>query len=151
MAQTSAGILLWRRGSEGPEVLLGHFGGPLWRNRDEGAWAIPKGLIEEGESPEAAARREFEEETGHRPQGELLPLGRIKQRGGKTVEAFTAEGDLDPSQHECQHFTMEWPPRSGRFQSFPEIDRIAWFRLPQARDKILPSQIPLIDLLEARL
>ena len=151
MALTSAGILLWRRRREGPEVLLGHFGGPLWRNRDQGAWAIPKGLIEDQESPEAAARREFEEETGHRLDGELLPLGRIKQRGGKTVVAFAAEGDLDPGEHKSQPFTMEWPPKSGRFQTFPEIDRIAWFGLPLARDKILPSQIPLLDLLEARL
>jgi predicted NUDIX family NTP pyrophosphohydrolase len=151
MPQTSAGILLWRRKDGRLELLLGHFGGPIWRNRDEGAWAIPKGLIEPGESAEAAARREFEEEIGHRPDGELAPLGRIRQRGGKYVEAFALEGDLDPDELVSNSFILEWPPRSGRYETYPELDRVGWFDIEAARVKILPSQLPLIDLIESRL
>ena len=132
-APLSAGILLWRRGAEGVEVLLGHFGGPLWSRKDEGAWAIPKGLVEAGETPEQAARREFQEELGFPAGGELVPLGRIRQKGGKIVEAFALEGDLDADAIRSNHFTLEWPPRSGRFQSFPEIDRAAWFASTEAR------------------
>ena len=151
MPQESAGILLYRRRGGALEVLLGHFGGPLWRSRDEGAWAIPKGLIEPGETGEAAARREFEEELGTSPEGPLLSLGRIRQKGGKTVEAFACEGELDAGRIVSNAFTVEWPPRSGRFESYPEIDRAAWFCLAEARAKILPSQQPLLDLLEAAL
>jgi predicted NUDIX family NTP pyrophosphohydrolase len=149
MAQVSAGIAMWRRNPAGEvEVLLGHFGGPIWAKRDAGAWAIPKGLIEDGETAEACARREFEEELGIRPDGSLVPLGRIRQRGGKWVEAFALEGDLDAGAIAGNHFTLEWPPKSGRVQSWPEIDRAQWFALAEAREKILPSQRPLLDLLE---
>src|SRR4051812_20638707 len=149
MAELSAGILMWRRGAAGAvEVLLGHFGGPIWAKRDAGAWAIPKGLVEPGEDLEACARREFEEELGVKPEGALVPLGRIRQKGGKMVEAFALEGDLDAGAIVSNPFTLEWPPRSGRFQSFPEIDRAAWFGLGAAREKILPSQSGILDLLE---
>lgn len=152
MAQTSAGIAMWRRGAAGQaEVLLGHFGGPIWARRDAGAWAIPKGLIEEGEAPEACARREFEEELGVHPEGPLTPLGRIRQKGGKWVEAFALEGDLDAGAIVSNHFTLEWPPRSGRVQSWPEIDRARWFTLAEAREMILPGQRPILDLLETLL
>ena len=149
MAVVSAGILLWRRRGGEREVLLAHFGGPQWQGRDEGAWAIPKGVVEPGEDPADCARREFEEELGARAEGELAPLGRIRQRGGKWVEAFAMEGDLDPDTIVSNRFTLEWPPRSGRFQTFPEIDRAAWFGLEQARAKILPSQVPILDAFEA--
>ena len=149
MAELSAGILMWRRAADGGvEVLLGHFGGPIWAKRDAGAWAIPKGLVEPGEEMEACARREFEEELGVKPEGALVPLGRIRQKGGKSVEAFALEGDLDAAAIVSNAFTLEWPPRSGRFQSFPEIDRAAWFGLGEAREKILPGQSELLDLLE---
>jgi predicted NUDIX family NTP pyrophosphohydrolase len=151
MAALSAGILMWRRRPRGVEVLLGHFGGPLWAKRDAGAWAIPKGLVEEGEDPEACARREFEEELGISPEGPLAPLGRIRQKGGKYVEAFALEGDLDPERIVSNTFTLEWPPKSGRFQSWPEVDRAHWFTLAEAREMILPSQAPILDLLETRL
>lgn len=152
MAQVSAGIAMWRRGAAGGvQVLLGHFGGPFWAKRDAGAWAIPKGLVEEGESPEACARREFEEELGTRPEGALVPLGRIRQKGGKWVEAFALEGDLDADAIVSNIFTLEWPPKSGRVQSWPEIDRAQWFTLAEAREKILPSQLAILDLLEALL
>ena len=144
----SAGILMWRRRAGEREVLLAHFGGPQWRGKDAGAWAIPKGLVEEGEDLEACARREFEEELGVRPEGELEPLGRIRQKGGKWVEAFALEGDLDADRIVSNSFTVEWPPRSGRFQTFPEVDRAAWFSLADAREKILPSQLPILERLE---
>jgi len=147
----SAGILLWRHGADGVEVLLGHFGGPLWAKKDAGAWAIPKGLVEAGETPEQAARREFQEELGFPAEGALVPLGRIRQKGGKTVEAFALEGDLDAGAIRSNHFTLEWPPRSGRLQSFPEIDRACWFTLDEAREKILPSQARILDLLKTAL
>lgn len=137
---------MWRRRSQ-LELLLTHFGGPYWRNKDEGAWAIPKGLIEPGETPEQAARREFHEELGTKAEGELLPLGRIRQRGGKYVEAFALEGELEPTAIVSNAYQQEWPPRSGRFQSFPEVDRAEWFGLAEARLKILPSQLPLIEAL----
>jgi predicted NUDIX family NTP pyrophosphohydrolase len=151
MAQVSAGIAMWRRSGSGAELLLGHFGGPFWAKRDAGAWAIPKGLVEDGEDAEACARREFQEELGVRPEGALVPLGRIRQKGGKWVEAFALEGDLDAGAIVSNSFTLEWPPRSGRFQSWPEIDRAAWFTLAEARAKILPSQRAIIDRLEALL
>ena len=152
MAELSAGILMWRRGAAGAvEVLLGHFGGPIWARRDAGAWAIPKGLAEPGEDLEACARREFEEEIGVRPEGRLLPLGRIRQKGGKEVEAFALEGDLEATAIVSNHFTLEWPPKSRRIQRFPEIDRAAWFALEAAREKILPSQRAILELLEQRL
>jgi predicted NUDIX family NTP pyrophosphohydrolase len=146
----SAGILLWRRGADGVvEVLLGHFGGPLWARKDAGAWAIPKGLVEDGETPEQAARREFAEELGFQAEGELLPLGRIRQKGGKYVEAFALEGDLDAEAITSNSFALEWPPKSGRFQDFPEIDRAGWFSLAEARAKILPSQAEILHAFAA--
>jgi predicted NUDIX family NTP pyrophosphohydrolase len=149
VAPLSAGILLYRRRPR-LEVLLIHPGGPFWRNKDEGAWMIPKGLVEPGEQLEAAALREFEEELGVRPPGALEPLGRIRQKGGKYVEAFALEGDLDPAAIVSNLFEVEWPPKSGRLQPFPEVDRAAWFPLAEARVKILPSQAPILDLFEAR-
>ena len=145
-APLSAGILLWRHGAAGVEVLLGHFGGPLWAKKDAGAWAIPKGLVEAGETPEQAARREFQEELGFPAEGDLVPLGRIRQTGGKYVEAFALQGDFDAAAIRSNHFTLEWPPRSGRMQTFPEIDRANWFTLAEARVKILPSQAAILDL-----
>lgn len=133
------------------QVLLGHFGGPYWANKDDGAWAIPKGLIEDGESPEQAARREFAEEVGPVPAGTLIPLGDARQKGGKLVTAFALEADFDPTKLASNSFTMEWPPRSGKMQSFPEVDRVAWFGLDQAQAKILPSQKPILDALAALL
>jgi predicted NUDIX family NTP pyrophosphohydrolase len=150
--QTSAGILLYRRGGEGAvEVLLVHFGGPYWRGKEAGAWSMPKGLIGAGESAEEAARREFLEELGSPAEGPLLPLGAIRQKGGKIVEAFALEGDLDADAIESNAFTIEWPPGSGRSATFPEVDRAAWFELPEARAMMLPSQLALIDRLEAAL
>lgn len=144
----SAGILMWRRRANGIEVLLAHFGGPQWRNKDKGAWGIPKGLVEESEDLAACARREFEEELGVEPEGELVPLGRVRYRSGKWIEAFSMAGDLDAGDIVSNSFTTEWPPRSGRFESFPEVNRAAWFGLEEARAKILPAQRPFIDLIE---
>ena len=144
----SAGILLWRRGAEGLEVLLAHFGGPYWARKDVGAWSIPKGLIEAGESAEQAARREFAEELGGEPAGTLVPLPPLRQKGGKWVEAFALEGDFDPAGLASNSFTIEWPPRSGKMQSFPEVDRVRWFTMAEADAMILPSQRPLLDALQ---
>lgn len=149
MPRSSAGILLFQQSDDGLVVLLAHPGGPFWRNRDDGAWSIPKGELAPGESAEAAARREFAEETGMTPEGNLLPLGAIRQRGGKQVEAFALEGDFDVEALRCNHFEMEWPPRSGTLASFPEIDRMAWFSMPEARRRILSGQVELLDRLEA--
>lgn len=148
MPRSSAGILLFRRGDTGLLVLLAHPGGPFWRNRDDASWSIPKGELAPGEPAEAAARREFAEETGMTPQGELLPLGTVRQRGGKQVEAFALEGDFDVDALRCNDVEMEWPPRSGTIARFPEIDRVAWFPLPVARRKILSGQVDLLDRLE---
>ncbi len=150
MAATSAGILMYRRRGSGIQVLLVHPGGPFWRNKDAGAWSIPKGEYTAQEDAEAAARREFGEELGLEASGELEPLGEVRQKGGKRVTAFALEGDLDPSAIRSNEFEMEWPPRSGRSQSFPEIDRAAWFTLVEARERILASQGPLLDRLAAK-
>jgi predicted NUDIX family NTP pyrophosphohydrolase len=145
----SAGLLLYRRNGNGVEVLLGHPGGPFWRNKDLGSWSIPKGLIAEGEKPLAAAKREFTEETGHRPRGKSLPLGEARQPGGKLVQAWAVEGDWDAASLKSNMFEMEWPPRSGRRHSFPELDRAEWFDLAEAQAKILKGQaIFLTRLLE---
>jgi len=128
-------------------VLLVHPGGPYWRNRDRGAWQLPKGLVEPGEAPAAAARREAEEELGFRLDGKLDPLGTVRQKGGKVVEAFALEHDVDPALINSNTFSLEWPPRSGRILSFPEADAARWFPLGEARTWILASQAPFIDRL----
>ena len=151
MPQLSAGILLYRRSPDGLEVLLVHPGGPFWRTRDAGAWMIPKGLVEPNEDPAAAALREFEEELGSLPVGEPEPLCRIRQAGGKHVEAFALEADFDADAVVSNHFTIEYPPKSGTFRSYPEVDRAAWFGMAEARSMILPSQAPILDALDQRL
>jgi predicted NUDIX family NTP pyrophosphohydrolase len=143
----SAGILLYKRHGGSLRVLLAHPGGPFWRNKDAGAWSIPKGEIGDHEEPLAAALREFTEETGVTLDGDFIPLGEIKQKGGKMVIAFALERDLDPSTIASNTFTIEWPPRSGRQQTFPEIDRAEWFDLDTAREKINAGQAVLIDRL----
>ena len=130
------------------EVMLVHPGGPFWMKKDAGAWSLPKGEVGSGEDPLKAAKREFEEETGVHPQGELLPLPEVAQKGGKIVRAWAFEGDCDPASIKSNTFTMEWPPRSGKKQEFPEIDRAAFLTLEEARIKINPAQVPLIDVLE---
>ena len=151
MVDTSAGVLLYRLTGGALQVLLIHPGGPFWRNRDEGAWSIPKGVVQSGETPETAARREFAEELGGEAKGALQPLGEIRQRGGKRVMAFALEGEFDCADLRSNEFEIEWPPKTGRSASFPEVDRAEWFALAQARVKILPSQTPLLDRLEAML
>ncbi|HEX9521827.1 MAG TPA: NUDIX domain-containing protein [Reyranella sp.] len=151
MATQSAGILLYRRKDGRLLVLLVHPGGPFWRRKDLGAWSIPKGERVAGEDPAVTARREFAEELGSTPAGQLQHLGSIRQRGGKQVEAFALEGDFDPERVSSNTFEIEWPPRSGRRESFPEVDRAAWFTVADARVKILEGQRPLLDRLEALL
>jgi predicted NUDIX family NTP pyrophosphohydrolase len=146
--KTSAGLIVFRGCAGGREVLLGHMGGPFWARKDEGAWSIPKGELHDGEPPRAAALREFEEELGRAPPpGRLLELGEIRQKGGKRVVAFAVEGDFDPAQLRPGTFELQWPPRSGRLQSFPEVDRVAWFDVETARRKIVPGQVTLLDRL----
>ena len=148
----SAGILLFRPRSGRLEVLLGHPGGPFFANRDAGHWTIPKGEVDGDEDLVAVARREFEEETGNRPpDGAPIELGSIVQKGGKVVHAWAVEGDLDPAAARSNLFEMEWPPKSGRKAAFPEIDRVAWFDPAEARIRVKPTQIPLIERLEAAL
>lgn len=147
MAQTSAGIMLYRLRRTGPEVLLIHPGGPYWAGKDEGAWSIPKGLYGADEDPEAAARREFTEETGRTPEGNLAPLGTFRQPNGKLLLAYAAAGDLDPERLISNTFSIEWPPRSGRMQDFPEADKAAWFASVEARTKLLKGQVPILDAL----
>lgn len=147
----SAGVVLFRRRGGHVEVLLVHPGGPFWARRDEGAWSIAKGEFDDAEAPAAAARREFREETGVALTADLLPLTPVAQSRGKTVHAFAAEADLDPACVESNTFELEWPPRSGRMQAFPEIDRAAWFRLDEARRKIVAGQRAILDELAARI
>lgn len=147
MAKTSAGILLWKRERDAVRVLLVHPGGPFWKNKDAGAWSIPKGEYIDGEEPLAAAKREFDEELGTLPNGAILPLGEIKQRGGKLVTGFALQADFDCSTFKCNNFEIEWPPRSGRRQSFPEVDQARWFSLEEARAKINPAQAEFLDRL----
>jgi len=151
MPQRSAGILLFRRRPHGPEFLLVHPGGPFFRNRDLGAWTIPKGEIDPGEDPLTAAVREFREETGFEPTGPFVPLTPIRQKSGKVVMAWAAEGDLDPAAVRSNTFRLEWPPRSGRMQEFPEVDRAAFFGIDEARRRINPAQAALLDELLAKL
>lgn len=152
MARRSAGILLHRAGADGREVLLVHPGGPFWAKRDDGAWSIPKGEYEDGEEPLAAARREFEEEIGSALDavGELIALGDVRQKNRKVVSAWAAEGDVDASTVRSNTFEMEWPPRSGRRQEFPEIDRAEWFGLARAREKLIEAQVAFLERLEER-
>ena len=146
--KTSAGILLYRRRPGGLEVLLAHPGGPFWAKRDLGAWTLPKGEVDGGEDPLAAARREFAEETGVVPGEPALALTPIRQKGGKVVHAWAIEGDCDANAIVSNRFSMEWPPRSGKMAEFPEIDRAAWFSLAEARRRILEAQVPLLDELQ---
>jgi len=147
MTKRSAGILLYKRPGGELLVLLAHPGVPLWQKRDYGAWTIPKGEFDAGELPEDAARREFREELGVEAVGTLQPLGEIIQKGGKRVIAFALEGDFDAAALRSNTFEIEWPPRSGRIQAFPEVDRVEWMALPVAREKLLPSQVELLDRL----
>ena len=146
MPRRSAGVLLYRRDPE-PQVLLGHMGGPFWARKDDGAWSIPKGEYGDDEEPLAAARREFEEELGSPvPATSLVPLGELRA-GGKVLTVWAAEGDLDADAIVSGTFPLEWPPRSGRVQEFPEVDRAAWFGLDEARAKLVKGQVPYLDRL----
>ncbi len=151
MPAISAGLLMFRERKRELEVLLVHPGGPWWRNKDHGAWTIPKGEPSPGEDLLRAARREFKEETGVPPQGPYVPLGKVKQRGGKTVHAWAFRGDLQAGGIRSNTFRMEWPPGSGKFQDFPEIDRACFFGMEAARGKINAAQVPLLDELERQL
>lgn len=147
----SAGILLFRERDSATQVLLIKPGGPFWKGKGAGAWMIPKGMVEPGEAPAEAALREFEEETGTRLTTVPFPLAKVRQAGGKLVEAFAVEGDLNPAAIRSNEFELEWPPRSGRRQRFPEAAEARWMTLAEARELMLPSQLPLIDALEAKL
>jgi|SRR4051794_40160793 len=152
MASASAGILLYRTRAGALEVLLVHPGGPFWARRDVGAWSIPKGEHGDGEDPRDCALREFAEETGTALQtGVLVELGSIRQRAGKVVTAWAAEGDLDPATVRSNTFAIQWPPRSGRMAEFPEVDRAEWFAVEAAREKLVPAQAELVDRLVERL
>jgi predicted NUDIX family NTP pyrophosphohydrolase len=145
MAKQSAGLLLYRHRGNVAEVFLVHPDGPFWRNKDASAWSIPKGEFGEDEDPLVAAKREFLEETGHSVDGEFVPLLPVKQRGGKVVHAWLVEADFDAASVKSNTFSMEWPPRSGKMQSYPEVDRAGWFTFEDAREKVLESQLPLLD------
>ena len=148
MAQTSAGILLYRQSeSAGLEVLLVHPGGPFWQNKDLGAWSIPKGVFLPGQDPLEHAKREFQEELGKKLSGKFFELTPIRQAGGKIVYCFAQERDLDVSKIKSNTFELEWPPRSGRKQAFPEVDRASWFDVASARDKMNPAQAAFLDQL----
>ncbi len=150
MPRRSAGVLLWRRAAGGVEVLIGHMGGPFWASKDDAAWSIPKGEHGPGENAFAVALREFEEEMGSPvPAADLVPLGRLRQSGGKVLTVWAAEGDLDADATTSNTFELEWPPRSGRLQEFSEIDRAAWVSLDVARRKLVQGQVPFLDRLAA--
>jgi predicted NUDIX family NTP pyrophosphohydrolase len=152
MAKRSAGILLFRGRGAQLRLLLVHPGGPFWAKKDLGAWSIPKGEYEEGQDPLAVARREFEEELGEpAPGGDAIELGELVQPSRKVITAFALEGEFNPSGLKSNRFEMEWPPKSGLLQSFPEVDRAQWFTLDETREKILPGQRPFIDRLLERL
>jgi predicted NUDIX family NTP pyrophosphohydrolase len=150
MPRISAGLLLYRRHGPALEVLLVHPGGPFWRNKDLGAWSIPKGEAEPGEDLLGVARRELREEVGVDVDGTFLPLSPVRQAGGKVVHAWAVEADVDANAIVSNTYQMEWPPRSGRQQRFPEVDRAAWFDVAEARRRILSGQVPLIDELTRR-
>ncbi len=152
MARTSAGVLLWRRRDGGVEVLIGHMGGPFWARKDDAAWSVPKGEYDAGEDAYGVALREFEEEMGSPvPAAELVALGEVRQSGGKVLTVWAAEGDLDADATTSNTFELEWPPRSGRLQEFPEIDRAAWVPVDVARTRLVKGQVPLLDRLLATL
>ena len=150
-AKRSAGILLYRRNRGELQVFLAHPGGPYWARKDLGAWTIPKGEIDEGEDPLAAAKREFAEEIGVAPRGEFRALKPIRQKSGKTVLAWAVEGDCDPAAVRSNVFSMEWPPKSGKQEEFPEVDRAEWFGIEEARKRLLPAQLPLLEELTLQL
>jgi predicted NUDIX family NTP pyrophosphohydrolase len=152
VAATSAGILLYRGAADALEVLLVHPGGPFWAKKDRGVWSIPKGEVEEGEEPRDCALRELREELGGPPEiavEQLIELGTVRQKAGKLVHCWAAEAEFDPATLRSNTFTLEWPPRSGRQQEFPEVDRADWFDLGTARGKINPAQVELLDRLQA--
>ena len=151
MPKKSAGLLLYRETAEGVEVLLVHPGGPFWAKKDDGSWSIPKGEFADGEEPLAAAKREFEEEMGVPPAGDLMPLEPLRQPSGKVVFAWTLRSDFDPSTLKSNLFSMEWPPKSGQRQEFPENDRAAWFGVESAKRKIVKGQAPFLDQLLERI
>jgi len=148
MPQKSAGILLYKIENKILKIFLVHPGGPFWAKKDDGAWSIPKGEFDDGEDPLGAAKREFEEETGIKISGEFLELNPIKQKSGKIVYAWAVEGDVDVSKIKSNEFEIEWPPKSGKMKSFPEIDKAAWFNSNEARKKIIEAQSSLIRELE---
>ena len=151
MTKKSAGILLYRFQNNLTEVLLVHPGGPFWAKKDWGAWSIPKGEFGPGENPLDAAKRELEEETGIKPEGNFIELTPAKQKSGKLIYTWALEKDIDPADIKSNSFEIEWPPNSGKKKSFPEIDRAAWFNMDEARNKIIDGQVPLINELEAKL
>lgn len=148
MPKTSAGLILFRTRNEKLEVLLVHPGGPFWSKKDDGAWFIPKGELVEGEEPLDGAKREFEEETGLKPEGDFLPLGTVKQKSGKTIHAWAFAGDCDPDAVKSNTFTIEWPPKSGKMREFPEVDRAGFFTVAQAKAKMHPVEFPLVIRLQ---
>jgi predicted NUDIX family NTP pyrophosphohydrolase len=151
MTKKSAGILLYRFSNNSTEVLLVHPGGPFWTKKALGAWSIPKGEFEPGEDPLDAAKRELEEETGIKADGYFIELTPVKQKSGKLVYAWALQKDIDPANIKSNSFEVEWPPKSGKKKSFPEIDKAAWFNMEEARSKIIDGQMPLINELEAKL
>lgn len=151
MPRSSAGILMYRRGRDAVELFLVHPGGPFWARKDLGAWSIPKGEYEAGEDPLAAARREFQEETGFEARGDFIPLGSLRQPSGKVIAIWAVEGTCDAAAIRSNPFSMEWPPRSGHMAEFPEVDRAGWFTPTEARAKLTRGQIPVVDALLAHL
>ncbi|HTZ99617.1 MAG TPA: NUDIX domain-containing protein [Candidatus Aquilonibacter sp.] len=151
MLKLSAGLLMYRRRGGRIEVLLAHPGGPFWKNKDEGAWSIPKGEYAEGESALDAAQREFREETGFEPGSDFVSLGEVKQPSGKIIRVWAFEGHCDPAKLHSNTFSMEWPPKSGHTREFPEVDRAGWFSVDAAREKLLKGQVPFLDRLTAKL
>jgi predicted NUDIX family NTP pyrophosphohydrolase len=151
MPKTSAGLLLYKRNNNVLLVFLVHPGGPFFAKKDSGAWSVPKGEIDEGEDALAAAKREFEEETGCRPAGNFIPLSPVTQKSGKIVHAWAVEGDCDAQAIKSNTFTLEWPPKSGRMQEFPEVDKAGWFTVDEAKEKINPAQAAFLEELMNRL
>jgi predicted NUDIX family NTP pyrophosphohydrolase len=151
MAKRSAGLLLFRRANGALEIFLVHPGGPFWVKKDEGAWSLPKGEYSEGEDPLLAAKREFHEETGFSVDGDFIPLGELRQPGGKLVSAWALAKDVEPGLVKSNTFSMEWPPKSGKIREFPEVDRAGWFAVSEARAKLLKGQVGFVDRLAEKL